>query len=44
MLDAFKREQLQGHNRTPMRCWADLLQLLLLLLRCCLHHCCLQVG
>jgi ABC-type Fe3+ transport system substrate-binding protein len=26
MLVAFKREQLQRHNRTPIRCWADLLQ------------------
>jgi hypothetical protein len=47
MLAALKREQLQWHNRTPIRCWADLLLLLLLLLgmlllavggvRCLLH-------
>jgi hypothetical protein len=32
MLVAFKRNQLQRHSRTPMRCWSDL-PLLLLLLR-----------
>jgi uncharacterized membrane protein len=31
MLVAFKREQLQRHNRTPIRCWTDLLLLPLLL-------------
>jgi ABC-type Fe3+ transport system substrate-binding protein len=26
MLVAYKRDQLQRHNRSPIRCWADLLQ------------------